>query len=331
MGIAFVPAAAEEAVANQPGPDEPEHDFGAVLARDQTLCHEFALSNPTDRAIGLLDAVAMTPCCSTIGPLPDAIPPGGTVAVPVTFKPGHSSGRKRVEFAVRTDFADRPVWSLSVSAALTPDLAYRLNNGSDSVLRVGQSGRQVLSIACRRRGDEGRDAPDSVEAVPPLSARFLGSAQVSERPGGVVEAIQDVEILLPASTKEGPKRGTIRFHWGSGESRDHTVTWDVTPRIQASPPGLVLKSSSVSEPQTVVLSAVDRPFRILKVSGARWDDASMERASAPKQRHSVSLILDPDLFATARTADVTMTTDDPDQPTVIISVHILPGGPGASR
>lgn len=54
-----------------------QHDFGPVLARGQTLRHEFSLTNPTNRPMRLIGAKLSTPCCSLLGPLPtDVIPPG---------------------------------------------------------------------------------------------------------------------------------------------------------------------------------------------------------------------------------------------------------------
>src|SRR5688572_4247860 len=75
-----------EEIPDRPRPDVTmmEHDFGTVLARGQTLRHDFLLSNPTTRAMRLVKAMSFAPCCSEIGPLPEAIPPGGEAKVQVS-------------------------------------------------------------------------------------------------------------------------------------------------------------------------------------------------------------------------------------------------------
>ena len=55
---------------------------------------------PNRSGIRLLSAVAFTPCCSAIGPLPEEIPPRGAAKVPVAFRPGDGSGPRRVQFLV---------------------------------------------------------------------------------------------------------------------------------------------------------------------------------------------------------------------------------------
>jgi hypothetical protein len=174
-------SAATAPLSPMPGPVEAEHDFGSVLARGQELRHEFLLRNPTASPIRLLGAEAHTPCCSAIGPLPELLPAGTSVAVPVVFRPGTQTIRKRVTFAVRTDHPDRPVWPLAVAASLTAEVELRPTADSETSLPIGRTGRQRFRVVCRRIGDEGRGGPRAVEADPPLAAT-LGPAQPSTPP-----------------------------------------------------------------------------------------------------------------------------------------------------
>jgi hypothetical protein len=62
-----------------------EHDFGTVLADGQRLTHTFAITNTTDRPITFGTPIVFSPCCSSMGPVPDELPARGAAAVAVSF------------------------------------------------------------------------------------------------------------------------------------------------------------------------------------------------------------------------------------------------------
>ena len=249
--------------------EQSEFDFGPVLARGQVLTHEFALTNESGRAVRLLGSQAMTPCCSAIGPLPEIIPPGAAVKVPVSFKPGHESRRKRVEFAVRTDSPDVPTLVLAVMATATAEIEIRPDKTSNATLPLGRSGHQRLTILCRRIGQEGRGSPDGLDATPPLTAAFVGPTEGRSVPGHWVESTRDIEVVLPASSREGMRSGTVTLSWKGNPPIEFPIEWRVTPRIRATPTSIILRSKSAAsrETHTVILRSDDAPFRITGVSG----------------------------------------------------------------
>lgn len=104
------------------------------------------------------------------------------------------------------------------------------------------------------------------------------------------------------------------------------MAWQVASHIRATPSGLVLKADAGSLPHQFFLRSEDRPFRILRVSGsvlARLDEPLPEVAQPV---HRLALILKPD---SSGASDIRFTTDHPDQPTVTVSVLILPSAGGA--
>lgn len=190
-----------------PGVEAIEHDFGAVLVRGQTLRHEFALANNSDRPLHLLQAETSTPCCSAIGPLSDVIPAHGVVKVAAIFKPGFQAGRRRVEFTIRTDRPDRPFLSLALLATLTSEFEVRHLDGSDASVPMGRTGRQLFAVVCRRIGDQGRGVPENLVASEPIIASFVGPIEETRHPHGLIEATRTVQAICPPRRRRARNAG----------------------------------------------------------------------------------------------------------------------------
>jgi hypothetical protein len=174
-----------------------EHDLGLVLAHDQPIRHVFPLSNPTNRPIRLLRAEVLVPCCSAVEQLPESIPPGGHVEFPVIFHPGDQSGRRRVAFTVETDNPSQPILTCTLAATPVAEVEVRPLDGSDSFLPLGRSGTQRFTVFCRRKGEDGLGAPDSVVSAEPLAVSFVGPAEERLLGNDWIETTRTVEVTLP--------------------------------------------------------------------------------------------------------------------------------------
>ena len=312
---------------DEPGPSadgsESLHDFGTILARGQTLHHEFSLSNPSDRPFRVLGTEARTPCCSAIGKLPDLVAPGRDVQVPVSLKVGHDSGWKRVEFAVRTDDAINRVKVFALVASLVAEVETRLVEGSASSLLTGESGEQTLLVICRRKDGKGRPAPVQCSTESSLKAEFTGPAEERGLPDGTIEASRRVRITLPAGTDEGDRRADLILTWQDGRVQVIPLAWKVTPHIIATPGVLVLKSAEPTAVRTIRLRSLDDPFRILGLRGGilfgpgDWSRGKDEvhEVRVTLARDAVDLGTDLD--------DLIIDTDHPRQPKVAIKVMTL--------
>lgn len=83
-------------------------DLGTILSDGQSVHHDFTVRNTTDHAIRLLKGEALTPCCSAITRLPESIPPGGDVKVPVVLEAGGQTGVQTLVFVLSTDDPRQP-------------------------------------------------------------------------------------------------------------------------------------------------------------------------------------------------------------------------------
>lgn len=171
--------------------------------------------------------------------------------------------------------------------------------------------------------------PESLKVSPPLTARWLGAAVEAKQSDDMVETTRDVEVTLPASTNVGARQEQLNVGWAGEKTLEHRLAWQVHPCIRAFPSGLVLAPSAERETRTVLLQCDDRPFRITKVAGAMLADGD-ESPSLSRKVHQLQLVLDSARVASSK-ADVEFTTDHPDQPTIAVSVLMLPAARGGIR
>ncbi len=131
---------------------------------------------------------------------------------------------------------------------------------------------------------------------------------------------------MPASLNAGSRSGTLRFRWTDGHTQEQPVVWQVVPVIAASPSKLVLRRSERDLTHIITVRAFDnRPFSI---SDAGPSDlvASCEFDRGARSVHTLRLRIDTDRASRERDSKVTIKTDFEDQPTVSLSVVVLPPG-----
>lgn len=302
------------------------HDFGTILAQGQQLTHNFVINNPGTQPRRIVGALALTSCCSSIGPLPESIPPGGRVSVPAILKAGHRSTPKRVEFVVRTDGVRPEIHRFFLTANFLSVFEVEPLDPEIRPLRMGQSGRQRFAIICRRGRDGGLGIPSSVEADPPLSARLTTPAVETDLGGGILESRMEVEIHLPATDRKGPRSGAFRVHWSSGESREYALSWQVTPWIRVTPATIILDEKRGRGPVSITLATDDAPFKVLDISGPLLVGHG-KLSREPRRLHPLRLELDP-TGKHPTTHAITIMTDRPEQPVVRLGVIVVPAETG---
>ncbi len=84
------------------------HDFGYLLSEGQTVKHSFRTRTLRPARSGSSRAITRMPCRTTIGPLPEIIPVGGSIEVPISLKVGRATESKQVEFERGYRHLDRP-------------------------------------------------------------------------------------------------------------------------------------------------------------------------------------------------------------------------------
>jgi hypothetical protein len=305
------------------------HDLGTVLAHGQTLRHEFKVHNSSNVPLRILAAEALTPCCSSLESVQEFVPPGGDIQVPVMFRPGLQSGRKQVQFSLRTDAVERAVLVYRLVATLVAEVEVELLEGSDTRLLLGESGKQVFRVTCRRVAGTGRGAVLGVEASGGLAARFVEAGYTRTMDDGTVESTRELEVALPPESEVGQKAGALVLRWPDAFIREQPIGWRVTPCIEATPAALILKETT-GEPieRTILLRSLNGPFRVLGVAGNLQETTfSSESATSHRLRLTLSPVAPGRGNEWNAATDVQIKTDHPDQPTVSVTILRIEGTP----
>jgi hypothetical protein len=302
---------------------ETEFDFGVQVAHGQTLRHEFTLTNTSEQRVTLVDGQALTPCCSSIQVPSKIVEPGEIVRIPIEFRTGERTGRNRLEFVVRA-VEQRP-WSLGLAiyATLVPEIEIAPREPSDASLILNRAGFQRFRVTSRRLGDIGRDAPESIASTDGVDVRFEGPEHAQTDLNGMTIYERDILVRLPASPKPGSRRASFELKWPDGRRREHAITWNVAALIRASPAGIVLKPSDGRCKRSIALYAPDVKFAVAGVSGSLLADTPALTAADAKL-HKIELDLDPARLEKPGATDIVFRTNHPDQPTIAVSVMVLP-------
>ena len=295
-----------------------EINLGSVLAHGQILRHEFTLTNPSDQPTRILRASSSFPCCSSIGPLPGTIPPRGEVRIPVVVKTENKSGPLHIGFAVVTDSFAAPIRRLGIAVRLIPEWQIEDKQAATHTLSIGESGKRSYRITCRRMETGGFGLPDIVTVGGPIKVSLKGEAHETTISGGIIEATREVAIDLLPSSQTGRCQGEILFRWTNGLTRSQITTWEVTPRIKASPSGLVIKRSKEPERVAVVVTSEGCDIRILKVDGPLAKALSLP--TDPSRVHRLSFMVDSSKVKSGGISDITINTDHPDQSSVAVTL-----------
>jgi len=299
-----------------------KHDVGRVLSTGQELRHRFRLTNPTDQPLSLVNPTAFTPCCSSIGPVPNTLPPGGEVEVPVVFRTAGYQGRGRLGFSIEGDGSEPILWQMELTSDLVPD--WEVATERVPRLAVGRAGEARLRIVCRRRDEVGLTPPDSVEGFGGLTAAFDGPTEEDAGEDGVVTSRRHVRIELPPAPEAGRRSGTVRFVWPDGSKRDHTIRWDVESVLTVEPKALFVTGSANAEDEirrSVTVRSADRPIRLLEIPGPLAEKLTLP--SDPSPAHEIDLVIDSSGLESGRAADIRIVTDHPDQPEIAVTVMRL--------
>jgi hypothetical protein len=304
-----------------------EHDFGVILAEVQTLQHEFTVENTTNKSVHLLRATATTPCCSGFVSLPRLISPNDKVRVAVWFKTNHDSGLKGVRFVLETDEGYGTTHVLVVRARLVP--AWEVEPVGDSVtpLRLGKRGSQAFRLTARRKDGRGRSIPERLSASAPLAVAFNGEATSAIDAAGFIVETGMIEVSIPPVREPGPYRGQIVLHWSDGLAEAHPFDWEVQSDLKASPSAFILRAPSQPTEYRIVVTAAERPFRVLSVQSPLVA-GPLQLSSRAGLRQELRLTLDPARAPNQRTCEIEIRTDHPDEKTLRLSILVLREGRG---
>ena len=299
------------------------NDIGLVLGNQRTLSYIYKLENGSDRTLRLTGAQAMTPCCSSIGPLPRSpILPGQVALVPVSFKTGGEPGNRRLEFLVRTDSPTTPTLPLVLTATCYDDWEMIPSDGvSRFTLKPGHAGKRSYRIVSRRLEVKG-PPPRVVGSDPSITPLFEPGEVETISPEGFVEMARRLVVDIPATAEPGLKRAQVVLGVDDARTRSFDVEWFVAPCLTVSPSGLVIEREDGLTSRTIVLLSDERPFRVVGLSGPHLVGQFAPPAEA-RTKHRIELQFDTSGTGEREAFDICIKTDHPDQTVVNLGVLVL--------
>lgn len=293
------------------------HDCGTIISNGSSLEHSFRLKNETDRSIHVLEASAFRSCCSSIGPVPKVIPPGGVVVVPVRVNTKGLFGPLRADYSVTTDHPTHPYSQWTLSAHLILNFEITEDGAPPSApIYVGRLGSKTVRLTCRRDG--GLAGWPTLGRHHAFKAAWRGEWTESTGPGGTIQAIREVVIGLPAFDRSGIRTEDLQIVWPDGRVSTSPISWEVVPILRAHP-RIVLLEKPVKT--TVTLESSDGPFRIRSLSGPFLTGHRILDGEGTV-RQLVELSLDPTHSPDSGKSAIEIVTDHPDQNKVTVGVII---------
>ncbi|WP_158633759.1 DUF1573 domain-containing protein [Tautonia sociabilis] len=300
------------------------HNFGTTISDGSPLRHVFRIKNPSDQSFRILEATASSPCCSGIEPLPDIVPGGDWLSIPVFIRTAGRTGPQQVMFAIGTDSPAMPTILCVALADLVEGFDLEpLDRKNDLV--VGRPMKMVYRAIHRRVADVLEAAPTSVSIPPPFQVAFISPARERIGPDHLIEWQRDLAIEIPAPEDMGRLATTLRFDGADGPVASRSLSWEVHPPLRAMPNALVINASDGVVERHIDLRSQDLPFSIHDVEGSIIVDHRVDEPLVIEGQATCRLTLRLDgTRASERSNAVRIATDHRIVPELRIPVLVLP-------
>ncbi len=302
-------------------------DLGTVIANNGTIRHQFKIRNRGRKQIRLLNATALMPCCSAIGRVSESIAPGESGSVEILVRTGSRSGHKRLGFSVRTDSAGQPEVKLSVAVHLAAEHEVDFARGLSTTVPAGKPSTLVYRVISRAQPTQLILEPPRIRVADPLKIEGISPNTTRILSDRVTETSFDVKLTVPPDPSSGPRRSELALDWADGTGFVQIVSWEVSPRITATPSALIIRETRGPSDCPVILQSDVGGFRILKVAGAGFPGEETAGTSR-RMRHSLVLKIDGSTPGVDGREAVVITTDHPEQQIVRLGVLRVPANPG---
>ena len=324
-----------DGAASAGAPDRPtsgrtdQIDLGTILSYGQTIEREFLIKNPTSRVWKIAGAQAAMPCCSEVVTFPHSVAAHGSGSLKVRFRPGYGSGGKTLDFQVLTDQPENPVITYRMTCRMVAEVVIVPVVQEELRLLAGTGGATEFRVISRRAPGSPAAVLENVRSPKPSKITFVGNPHETVREDGFVESERRVRVEVAPESSPGRRSDTFLLMGSDGRSREHILHWTVLPHLNATPDAFVVKADE-SVTKSLLIRSETTPFRVLDVRGARLEGEG-STMTVPAKTHVVRFRLEPDSRREGNLFDVTIRTDHPDQPEVIVSVLVTASAREALR
>jgi hypothetical protein len=290
-------------------------EFGAV-AQGTIVVHDFEIRN-VGTADLLISRIAPTCGCTAAAVSSPTVPPGKSEKIRVQFDTSGFSGSKFKQIHVRTSDRDETDFVLTLRGTIFTDV--KVEPAKVDFGEVAKSS----SIASRQRDFTFTLAADSDRKIQSVTSSSK-SVRVFQVSRGAKSSTYRVELLSSAALGDLRERIAIAFSGDGVPALNVPVVGRIVGDVRVVPATIsfgVVGGSQPIERRVQWQNLASKPVRILDISSS---DSALQADLIdiqPGKQGVVALKLDPRRFARDLRATVTMKTDNPEQPEVVVPVY----------
>lgn len=294
--------------------DRSHHDFGRITA-ERKVSTRFKVTNTGN---GNLQISAVNPSCGCTSTVVGAwfLKPGESSEVEATFDPTGQRGLVRKSMTVVSNDPKNPSALLTFEAEVVQDVM-----PSQNAVYFNQASRTGTQATTLRYASGTGQEVRILEAKAP-GAPWLKLTPKADGKDAILEVALDGREV-PAKVRFGRETVTLRTNVPSTPTLTLSVAWELKPAIVA--PDRVsfetLKAGAEGRVKLSLKQAEGKAFRITGTHASR-PELRVEGLSGAqaKAQHDLTLVLGKDAKPGRYAEKVILSTDDPEQPEVVVRV-----------
>ena len=295
---------------------EGKYDFGQV--RQGTIVkHDFTLKNSGNADLAIQRVVAACGCTAT-STSSNLITPGNTVTVSAQFDTNGFAGKREKLIRVYTSDLDKPMETLTLSGEILTDYTLEPSNLIFDALEPQSSeANRTKEFSLNLRADSGLTFTSSESFSPYLS--IIENTKSA--------TLRSFKVLISAEAPPGDLRSRVVLHLRDAAGKDLAVSVPVfatlKKNIRFEPATLsfgLVPPDKVIERTVKLENRAAQPLRVLSVK-SNTPAVSAEIIERNVGRDfALKIILDPSKLDKELSSSVDLTTDNPEQPTLSLTL-----------
>ncbi len=298
--------------------DTMHFDFGKI-SPDKKASHKFKVTN-SGKAVLNITSVNPSCGCTYTAPAKWSLLPGETTDLEATFNPAGYRGPVRKSLTVVSNDPKTPSQTLTFEA----DVIQEINVKSTSMFFLDAARSKPVNSSVKLESGNGQKVEITEVKVP--GAPYYRFSFRNEGNDAVLDITFDGK-LVPKGQQRGTDAITVRHTNPRVAPIVLTAQWELKPAIVAAPDKVVWQEQAGKELRTKLLfkSANGKSF-ILKMEGCTNPNVRVEGLSTkPAAQHEITVVMGKDAKPGTTNDWLTLTTDDPDQPELLVRVAAILG------
>ncbi len=296
--------------------DAMHFDFGKI-SPDKKVSHKFKVLN---KGTGLLNITGVNPSCGCTytAPAKWSLQPGEATEIEATFNPTGYRGPVRKSLVVVSNDPKTPSQTLTFEADVVQEIGLK----SNSVFFLDVPRTKPMNSSVRLESGNGEKV--EITEVKAPGAPYYHFSFKNEGNDALLDITFDGK-LVPAGQQRGADTITVRHTNPRVPPIVLTAQWELKPAILASPDKVVWQEPAGKELRAkLVLKSANGKSFVLKFNGCTNPNVRVEGlGNRPAPLQEFSVVLSKDAKPGTTNDLLTLSTDDPDQPQILVRIAAI--------